>query len=421
MNVLSASLVIFLLFDQLLALATPFSSGFGLLLFIATLAVSAIPKLINCKNLFYSYKSNIKHSNSLLLLVSAWSIIGTANAPCHGYWFFSLATTLFLVFSWKFIQIYVSHLQFEQIIVPKHALIGLISIYFCLILAANGLDLYSILQGAPTNRPSGLYLEPSHLILYASPLIFTVIHSQQTRVFGVLLTVFIFVLAFTITNIALSSLIMLCYLIHYLLAKRKFANTKNLLPMFLAMTLFATTINPLYITSRLGLNYQKINVATEYGTRNFSTLVYLNGWLLAKSTIQNTSGMGLGLGSMGCSDVINNNKQTLSAEVKTYKGNVERKVIGVRDGSFLVSKIISELGLLGIFLIGFVVFKLSLIWLKLLIYEFDLIVTGSICLILILFFIRGLPYFSAPVMFCLITIIHNMKIQKAHKVNQTLK
>jgi hypothetical protein len=191
--------------------------------------------------------------------------------------------------------------------------------------------------------------------------------------------------------------------------------------MFLAMTLFATTINPLYITSRLGLNYQKINVATEYGTRNFSTLVYLNGWLLAKSTIQNTSGMGLGLGSMGCSDVINNNKQTLSAEVKTYKGNVERKVIGVRDGSFLVSKIISELGLLGIFLIGFVVFKLSLIWLKLLIYEFDLIVTGSICLILILFFIRGLPYFSAPVMFCLITIIHNMKIQKAHKVNQTLK
>lgn len=399
-------MVAFLLFDQLLALTTPFSSGFGLLLFLAALAISAVPNFMKQNNLIARFKSGIKPSNVVLpLLIINYSILGATNAPCHGYLFFSLSTAFLVIFSWKFVEIYTCCLNFNQIIEPKHAIVGLFIVYFCLCMSVNGHDIYSILQGAPTNRPSGLYLEPSHLILYASPLIFTAISNQQTRAFGILLTVFIFVLAFTLTNFALAGLIILYYLIHYQLTKRKFANAKNLSLVFLSMTIFAVTLNGSHITDRM-----ETKSVVDSGTKNFSTLVYLNGWLLAKATIENTSGIGLGLGAMGCSEVINNDKQTLSAEVKRYQGKIDSKIICIRDGSFLAAKIISELGLLGICLISFILYKIILNLLKMLNFEFDLILTGSMCLIMTFLFIRGLPYFAAPIVFCLISMFHYKKV-----------
>jgi hypothetical protein len=84
----------------------------------------------------------------------------------------------------------------------------------------------------------------------------------------------------------------------------------------------------------------------------------------------------------------------------------------VRDGSFLASKIISELGVVGVLLIGFIVYNLVVVLRKMLNYEFDIIVAGSICLIAILLFERGLAYFAAPVIYCLISIIHSQKVLK---------
>jgi len=407
-------MVTFLLVDQLLALTTPFSSGFGLLLFLAALAISAVPNLMKQNNLIARFKNGIKPSNVVLpLLIITYSILGATNAPCHGHWFFSLATVFLVIYSWKFLEIYTRCSDFKQIIEPKHALVGLFIVYFCLCMSVNGYDIYSILQGGPTNRPSGLYLEPSHLILYASPLIFTAISNHQTRAFGILLTVFIFVLAFTLTYVALAGLIILYYLIHYQLTKHKFANSKNLLLVFLAVTIFAATFNGSYITDRMKTDItDRMKTESVVGSerKNLTTLVYLNGWLLAKATIENTSGIGLGLGAMGCSEVINNDEQTLSAEVKRYTGNIKGKIISVRDGSFLAAKIISELGLLGMCLIAFVFYKIILNLLKMINFEFDLILTGSMCLIMMLFFLRGLPYFSAPIVFCLILMFHYKKV-----------
>jgi len=124
------SLVAFLLLDQLLALTTLFSSGIGLVLFISTLAISAIPKLIYNNNLIGLFKAGASSSNAIVpILIVVYSVIGASIAPCQGHWYFSLATVILLMFSWKFLQLYISNLKVEKIIEPNHALLGLILIY----------------------------------------------------------------------------------------------------------------------------------------------------------------------------------------------------------------------------------------------------------------------------------------------------
>lgn len=400
MNILSFSIVAFLLTDQLLALATPFSSGLGLIVFILCLALSLVPELKTSVGLLRTFKRKLTLTNCLLpVLLVPYSLFCVVNAPCNGQITFAIATVLLIVFTWFFIKIYVEHIKFKNIIEPNHALFGLLLIYFFLCMAANGYDLYSMLQEMLTNRPSGLYSEPSHLILYASPLIFTVIHDNKTRLLGILLTIFIFVLAFTVTNAALISLVMFFYTSHYFISRKELSLVKGNFIIFVVMILFALSFNRPYIQDRLNVS-QEINVSQE--TRNLSTLVYLNGWLLAKESLLNTSGTGLGLGSMGCSESINNSSSTLSAFTKTYDG----EIICARSGSFLASKIISELGVLGVLILIYIAFKLLCFFKVGVSRKFDLILYGTVSLTITLLFIRGTTYFSAPSIFCLLMMLN---------------
>lgn len=395
MNILSISLVCFLLFDQLLALATPFSSGLGLSIFMGLLAITSMPKAFKQPNKVSDLLASLTPVRLIVMvLIVIYSLIASINAPCNDYFSFSLTTTFLVVLTWGFLNVYTSNFEFNEVIEPTHALVGLVVIFLFLCMATMGFDLYSILKHSPTNRPSGLYLEPSHIALFASPLIFTVIKSQQTRIFGILLTVFISVLAFTLTNLALTGLVMVCYILHSLFSGHwKVAKTNGFLIMFMAILLFAFTLHSSYLRDRL---------ETTKETKNGSMLVYLNGWLLAESTILHTNGLGLGPGAMGCSEAINNDPKTLSARPGVTSFNGE--IICVRSGSFLASKVISELGWLGIIVVALLCYQLARVFISALSFEFDLLLVGSLCLTATLFFIRGVTYFSAPTVFCILML-----------------
>jgi hypothetical protein len=76
MKILSISLVLFLLFDQVLSIATHFSSGLGLIFFLALLAISALPRVINEENKLSYLKSIAKPFGLFVgLIIPTYSLL----------------------------------------------------------------------------------------------------------------------------------------------------------------------------------------------------------------------------------------------------------------------------------------------------------------------------------------------------------
>ncbi|MGS0755708.1 hypothetical protein ACVBEH_14135 [Roseateles sp. GG27B] len=151
-----------------------------------------------------------------------------------------------------------------------------------------------------------------------------------------------------------------------------------------------------YVTNRLG----GIATATDDDNSNISSLVVLQGFDLAKESIIASYGLGVGAGNMGTSPEL-------------FKDNFYRNIlntiltgvedINLREGSLLLSKTVSELG----------IFSLVIFWtiisnLRYLHNQHDsntkkyhsAFLAISICLITV----RALPYFAAPTCLAFISI-----------------
>ena len=389
MNRLSLAIVAVLLLDELINTFSPFSSGLGLFLFLGFFVfirpapVAGRPESTAIKEPGYLYGGLI-----VMLVIFVYSQIASFASPCQGDYVFSFSTTWVLAISWLAIEIQVPHLPKTPLIESNHALTGLVLVSLALILSAFGFDLYEFLLQDKVNRPSGLFLEPSHLALYATPLALASIGDSKTRLPGLLLTGLICVLAFSVTIALLFFLILIAFLAHKLANSGLYTNKRDILLIAIAGTVFIIIFlnYGTYNTSRIEglLNYEN--------TTNWSSLVYINGWMLAYSSIVHTSGLGLGLGSMGCSDFINYNNATLAQTMMPLSGGL---ITNLRDGSFLASKIASELGLFGIVLLSFTLFHVLKLMLPAIRGNFNLELIGVIILLLVLLFARGLPYFSA--------------------------
>ena len=330
------------------------------------------------------------------IAIVIYSIIASASAPCKNQMIFSLATVSMLVFVWFFSKWYLIKFESIKLIEPDHALVGLIIIFIFLCMAVSGYDLYSYLRGMPSNRPSGLFMEPSHLVLYSTPLALAGISCLRTRLLSVMLTIFIFVLAYSLTFIVLFWVTSAIYFI-YLLTKNEKLKQKviKFTTLIALISIFVFTLHGGYIAERT-------QIKREAQTQNLSLQVYVNGWQLAKSTLFNTSAIGLGMGNMGCSTKINNEASQLT--------------ICLRDGSFLSSKIISELGFIGLIGIFLLLFYMYLTLKLATRTNFNLLTSGSIGLLLTLLFIRGLPYFSAPVIFCFMVMTKEIIKLRLHRL-----
>jgi hypothetical protein len=128
---------------------------------------------------------------------------------------------------------------------------------------------------------------------------------------------------------------------------------------------------------------------------NMSSLIYLNGWLMASENLSNSFGIGLGVNRMGCNPL----PQT---ELSNFMNHEESDGLpfNYNDGSFLASKLISEIG------IFFIIILLAFIWaLKCHVKNYRLAPIGFskdiylLCVSLLTaatvgMFIRGTGYFS---------------------------
>lgn len=192
-------------------------------------------------------------------------------------------------------------------------------------------------------RVGGVYLEPSHLALSGVPLLCHLfLCGKPTQKWAALAAaLLLLVVGYSSTMIILLvSVLGLPYLGR--LARRPMQRSTLLVLAGLILAPVLIMVSPgsedtlLRITDTLDLREES----------NLSSLVYANGWMMLDSYLDTTTGLGLGFNAMGC-------EPRAVTMVTAWLELLDLGDQNYNDGSFLLSKIGSEFGMLGLF--GFVV------------------------------------------------------------------
>ena len=220
---------------------------------------------------------------------------------------------------------------------------------FGVLLSANGVSLFSSLTGFEWR--SGFFWEPSHLALFLLPFIaFRLLISKVSKSIIIILTIYL-VCAF--------SLVLLIGLAFIVVVK--VSSSQSLRPnLKTSCYIFFTVASLALILQGIDTSYVENRVFdlfvgsdnVEVGVTNLSSIVWLNGWSQAYESMVESSGLGLGFNQMACgrfysvgmfSDMYSS---VLGAEL----------VLNAEDGSFMASKLVAEMGVLGVFVVFFIVY-----------------------------------------------------------------
>lgn len=168
------------------------------------------------------------------------------------------------------------------------------------------------------------FVEPSHFGIIFLPFLisFSVIASRNIK--------FIILIISLIISIYIQSFVML---IGVTIAIVICLNTK-----LIAMLLFAMTVIAININLDISYFVERINISAT--SNNLSALVFLQGWQLIWKSLIETMGLGLGFQQMGFNEIEN------PASIRIYE--LLGKTQNIKDGGFLISKIISEFGIIGL-------------------------------------------------------------------------
>lgn len=332
----------------------------------------------------------------IAVLITAWSLMAAFNAPSCGI---TLKGLFSLFLAWAIFLIWPT-LQFSRIVYSPKASSFILTIS-SIALVMQILNWGPLSQFWYFNKPSGLYTEPSHLAMYIFPIIgFRLLNNYKDYLS---IGVVIFIAAFFNSATFLIGIILLVMII----GLKKFLRSRNK-PLFLMCSLGCGLgvlfliplglINPSILTDRIEGILLAIYRADAAGITNASAIVWLNGWSQAYDTLLVTRGLGLGINQMGCGDFIGIGR--FSDHISLWTGGV---VLNWNDGSFLISKLTAELGMIGICIISFLIIKSCHAIYRYLIYSEDkpasglaLHAIGGIC-VLMLLFIRSNGYFLEPV------------------------
>lgn len=155
---------------------------------------------------------------------------------------------------------------------------------------------------------------------------------------------------------------------------------------------------------------------------NLTTLVFLQGWIMAYTNLVETYGLGIGF-------------QMLGTEATYFPDVTERiyfltgKYFNIYDGGFLLAKVVAEFGILGLFLAGFYLYSLFKIAFYINHYfrsskksaaneahlKKKILIYGFFVAFSIEFFLRGYGYFS-PGVFLVIAALYVSFLNKRRVV-----
>lgn len=188
---------------------------------------------------------------------------------------------------------------------------------------------------------AGIYNEPSHAAISLFPCLIILLLSKDTRDVrrGLLAVALLLMLTRSTTLIALMTGFSLCFFYNNLSFK-KFATIISFLIIFIFVAYYVDydlIIGP--IEERLLGLY-----STD--TTNMSSMVYIKGWQDGWGNILRTYGLGLGFNMMGCSPLPLTDMFYLLQD----SGGLE---LNNTDGSFLLAKLMSEFGVFGVLLFGY--------------------------------------------------------------------
>ena len=236
---------------------------------------------------------------------------------------------------------------------------------------------------------TGFFSEPSHAAYSLVPLIMLLISSNNLKYIIIGLIYFCILLSYShsSTFILLSSIGLF-----FIISKANIIYKFVFLLISLSFILYFINSEYFY-TSNI---YSRIEgVLNSDSIHNLSSMVYLQGWQDMIYNLFRTNGIGLGFNMMGCNPIPN-------VEMRYLIGSNSH--LNSEDGSFLFSKLVSELGLLGIILS-----IASLTYLVVLLLKSSNPSRAPIIyttfLLYLSFFIRSTGYFGTSFLFFILFII----------------
>lgn len=185
---------------------------------------------------------------------------------------------------------------------------------------------------------SGIYSEPSHVAISLFPALVLLFSSSNRRDIKRGFLFFFLLLALSRSStLILLSLVALIYF-----AAIRLDVKRSVIIFAIVLTLGGTAFIVNYDLLIAPSVDRVMGVMDSSSTENISSMVYIKGWEDAMDNLSRTSGIGLGFNMMGCTPLPEGNMYSL-----LFRGNVD---LNNTDGSFILSKLISELGFMGLFL-----------------------------------------------------------------------
>jgi len=221
-----------------------------------------------------------------------------------------------------------------------------------------------------------IYSEPSYYAIIFIPLLFYAAYTSNKKLYAFLHVLSAIVIAIVVQNL---TLLVGCLMITFVLYGTRLS---SLFFIFIFLTFMAFFLN---------LDYFLVRISIFSGSHNPSLLAYLSGWERAYLSFTSSYGFGLGFQQLGIVGPQGDIQVLLQDVVGT-------NVVLLKGGGSLGSKVIAEMGLLGLIFVLFYIYFAIKILLKIMLRQIkgskNIFFLGIYLFFSIEFFVRGMGYFS---------------------------
>jgi hypothetical protein len=203
---------------------------------------------------------------------------------------------------------------------------------------------------------SGIFSEPSHVAISLFPCI-AILFSSKDKKYN-RKGIFAIIVLFALSHSASLAVLTLCLVAYRLLILSRIKQGLKYLAIIAIIIAIGITLDyELFIAPTVervgGVTSLIAEESTPAPKINLSSMIYYKGWQDAFANIVRTNGLGLGFNMMGCSPLPDNPLRRIFSIPGKEDSNNE-------DGSFLLSKILSEFGLIGLIFFLWAIWR----WLK---------------------------------------------------------
>lgn len=198
---------------------------------------------------------------------------------------------------------------------------------------------------------SGIFYEPSHVAISLFPCI-ALLLSSNDKTFN-RKGIYSLLLLFLASRSSTLFMLTLCYIVYRLVILRKKKQGLKYLSIIAVVIAIAVTLNYELLVAPTVDRADDVTALIVDDARpsnlNFSSMIYYKGWQDALANTARTYGLGLGFNMMGCTPL----PDTTTRRILSAPGRMD---LNNEDGSFLLSKLMSEFGLPGLIFFIWVVF-----------------------------------------------------------------